>query len=133
MSAWYLEIRWLHIAAVIASGSLFAVRGMMMLAGSPYVNHRALRIASVVIDTILLGAALLLVAIIHQYPFVHAWLTVKVVLLGVYIVLGHWALKRGRTRAARAAAWVAALVVFGCIVGVARTHDPLGILAPWLR
>jgi uncharacterized membrane protein SirB2 len=133
MNAWYLQIRWLHIAAVVASGSLFALRGVMMLADPRNANHRALRIASIVIDTILLGAALLLVAIIHQYPFVHAWLTVKVVLLCVYIVLGHWALKRGRTRARRAVCYVAALAVYLFIVSVARLHDPLGVLAPWLR
>lgn len=133
MSAWYLEIRWLHIAAVIGSGSLFALRGVMMLARSRFANHPALRVMSVVIDTILLGAALLLVAIIHQYPFVHTWLTAKVVLLAVYIVLGHMALKRGRSRAARAVSYVAALIVFGYIVGIARLHDPLGVLAFWLR
>lgn len=133
MSAWYLEIRWLHVAAVIASGSLFAVRGLMRLAGSRHVNHPALRIGSVVIDTLLLGAAVLLTTILHQYPFVHAWLTMKVVLLGVYIVLGHRALKRGRTRGERAACYVAALAVYLFIVGVARSHDPLGVLALWLR
>lgn len=133
MSAWYLEIRWLHIAAVIGSGSLFALRGVMMLARSRFANHPALRVMSVVIDTILLGAALLLVAIIHQYPFVHTWLTAKVVLLAVYIALGHMALKRGRTRTLRALCYVAALAVYLFIVGIARSHDPLGVLAFWLR
>ena len=34
------------------------------------------------------NAALMLVTILHQYPFVQSWLTVKVLLLVVYIVLG---------------------------------------------
>jgi hypothetical protein len=48
---------------------------------------------------VLLVAALTLTAIVRQYLFVHGWLTVKVVLLVVYVVLGSLALKRGKTPA----------------------------------
>jgi len=127
MAAWYLQILWTHIGCVIASGSLFCIRGCMMLAGLPAANHVALRRISVLIDSLLLAAAIALTTIIHQYPFVQAWLTVKVVLLVVYIVLGVFALRRGRTRAIRATCFGAALLVFLFIVSVARAHDPLGI------
>lgn len=127
MAAWYLQILWTHIGCVIASGSLFFTRGCMMLAGMPAANHVALRRISVVIDTLLLAAAIALTLIIHQYPFVQAWLTVKVVLLVVYIVLGVFALRRGQTRAIRGVCFGAALLVFLFIVSVARTHHPLGI------
>ncbi|MGN6192875.1 MAG: SirB2 family protein [Rhodanobacteraceae bacterium] len=126
MAAWYLQILWTHIGCVIASGSLFFVRGCMMLAGLPTANHIALRRISVVIDSLLLAAAITLTTIIHQYPFVQAWLTVKLVLLVVYIVLGVFALRRGRTRAIRATCFAAAMIVFLFIVSVARAHDPLG-------
>jgi uncharacterized membrane protein SirB2 len=105
---------------------LFLVRGCMMLAGLPAANHAALRRISVVIDSLLLAAAITLTTIIHQYPFVQAWLTVKLVLLVVYIVLGVFALRRGRTRAIRATCFAAAMIVFLFIVSVARAHDPLG-------
>jgi len=39
-----------------------------------------------------------------------------------------FALRRGRTRRVRAICYVAALVVFASIVGVALTHNPLGWL-----
>ena len=126
MAAWYLQILWTHIGCVIASGSLFFMRGCMMLACLPAANHVALRRISVVIDSLLLAAAITLTTIIHQYPFVQAWLTVKVVLLVVYIVLGVFALRRGRTRAIRAGFFAAAMIVFLFIVSVARAHDPLG-------
>jgi len=126
MAAWYLQILWTHIGCVIASGSLFFVRGCMMLAGLATANHIALRRISVVIDSLLLAAAITLTTIIHQYPFVQAWLTVKLVLLVVYIVLGVFALRRGRTRAIRATCFAAAMIVFLFIVSVARAHDPLG-------
>lgn len=127
MAAWYLQILWTHIGCVIASGSLFCVRGCMMLAGLPAANHALLRKLSVAIDSLLLAAAIALTTIIHQYPFVQAWLTVKVVLLVVYIALGVFALRRGRTRAVRATSFAAALVVFLFIVSVARVHNPLGV------
>ena len=99
-----------------------------MLAGSPLANHALARYASYVIDTTLLAAALMLTPILHQYPFEPPWLTAKVVLLVVYIFLGVFALRRGRTRAARGLYFAAALAVFLFIVSVALTHDPRGIL-----
>jgi len=128
MIEFYPQIKFAHVLCVILSGSLFALRGLMMLAGSRFTNHAALRYLSYAIDTTLLTAALMLITILHQYPFVQAWLTVKVLLLVVYIVLGVFALRRGRTRRVRAACYVIALVVFASIVGVALTHNPLGWL-----
>jgi len=128
MIEFYPQIKFAHVLCVVLSGSLFALRGLLMLAGSRFTNHAALRHLSYAIDTTLLTAALMLITILHQYPFVQAWLTVKVLLLVVYIVLGVFALRRGRTRRVRAACYVIALVVFASIVGVALTHNPLGWL-----
>jgi uncharacterized membrane protein SirB2 len=71
----------------------------------------------------------MLTTVIQQYPFTTDWLTMKVVLLVVYVVLGSIALKRGRTRAARATAFVAALVTVAFLFSVARAHHPLGVMA----
>lgn len=128
MIEFYPEIKWVHIASVLASGALFALRGLLHLAGSALANHAAVRMLSYTIDTVLLTAALMLSTLLRQYPFVHGWLTVKVLLLVVYIVLGSFALKRARTRRGRAIAYVAALAVFAFIVSVARAHHPLGLL-----
>ncbi|MES1262911.1 MAG: SirB2 family protein, partial [Peristeroidobacter soli] len=57
------------------------------------------------------------------------WLTTKVLLLVVYVILGSYALKRGSTRAVRARAYAAALLVFAFIISIARAHDPRGIFA----
>ena len=129
MIEFYPQIKFVHVLCVILSGSLFAMRGSLMLAGLAAANHAALRYLSYAIDTTLLTAALMLVTILHQYPFVQAWLTVKVLLLAVYIVLGVFALRRGRTRSARAAFFAAAIAVYLFIVSVAWTHDARGVLA----
>src|SRR5215831_19116366 len=122
MIEFYPQIKFVHVLCVILSGSLFAVRGMLMLAGSRLSNHAALRFTSYAIDTTLLTAALMLVTILHQYPFMQAWLTAKVLLLVVY------ALRRAATERARTLCYFLALAVFGLIVGVARMHNPLGWL-----
>ncbi len=132
MIEFYPQVKWLHVGTVVLSGALFFTRGLMVLARSPRANHALLRYASYTIDTTLLAAALALAAMLHQYPFVHGWLTAKVLLLAAYIVLGSLALKRGRNHRVRAASFVAALGVYAAIVLVARAHHPLGPLARWL-
>jgi len=130
MAVYYLQIKWVHICAVILSGALFAFRGLLMLARSRFTNHAALRFPSYVIDTVLLTAAFMLLGVLHLNPFTQAWLTVKIALLVVYIVLGVLALKRGRTRTVQITCYFAALAVYLFIISVARAHDPLGALAP---
>lgn len=131
MEAFYVEIRNVHIYSVLASGSLFFLRGLgLNLLGAAWPNAAPVRYLSYTIDTVLLTAALMLTTIVRQYPFVHGWLTVKVLLLVVYIVLGSFALKRGKSRGARIGFWLAALAVFGFIYSVARAHHPLGTFSP---
>ncbi|HET7837903.1 MAG TPA: SirB2 family protein [Steroidobacteraceae bacterium] len=129
LASHYPEIRLLHIGCVAFSGTLFTVRGAMRIADIAGANHRALRWLSYTVDTALLLAAILLTLIVHQYPFVNAWLTAKLLLLPLYIALGVIALKRARTPAGRLAAYLAALLTFVMIVGVAVEHEPAG----WLR
>jgi len=59
MPEFYPEIRWVHIAAVIASGSLFVLRGAGVLAGARWPMWAPLRHLSYTIDIILLIAALM--------------------------------------------------------------------------
>jgi uncharacterized membrane protein SirB2 len=110
---------------VVLSIGGFAARGALMLAGSPLLGARFVRIAPHVVDTVLLASALWLSWMVQQYPFVHGWLTAKVLGLVAYIVLGSIALRRGRTAAARAAAFAGALLAAAYVVAVALTKDPL--------
>jgi len=59
-------------------------------------------------------------------------LSVKVVLLLVYIVLGSFALKRGRSKFQRGVYFALALTVVLFMVSVARAHQPLGWFSDWL-
>ena len=129
MSEFYLQLRAVHITCAVLTITIFTLRGLAMLADSPLTQHPLARWTSVAIDTVLLTTALMLATVIHQYPFSTGWLTAKVTLLVLYIVLGSIALRRGRTKKIRLAAFVAALATVGFLVTVARTHQPLGLLA----
>jgi uncharacterized membrane protein SirB2 len=121
----YLAIKHLHITFAALSGILFLTRGIWVLRASAMLQQRWVRIVPHVVDTLLLASALTMVVWSGQYPFVQNWLTAKVVALVAYIALGTMALKRGKTREARIAAFIGALVVFGYIVTVAVTRQPM--------
>jgi uncharacterized membrane protein SirB2 len=128
-AAAYLIAKSVHVGCAAASIAGFFARGMLMLRGSPLLEARFVRVAPHVVDTALLASALWLAWLIGQYPFVHGWVTAKVLALLAYIALGSVALRRGRTKGARAAAFVAALGAAGYIVSVALTRDAAWFLS----
>ena len=93
-----------------------------------WVKARPVRYLSYTIDTLLLTAALMLMMIVGQYPLADNWLTMKVMLVLVYIVLGYTALRGGSARRRWASLGGAALV-YGFIITIARAHDALGMFA----
>ena len=130
MIEYYTQIRAAHLFAVVVSGTLFAARGLGVLAGARWPMHAFVRYSSYTVDTVLLTAALMLVSLLPAAMFANHWLTVKLVLVVVYVGLGTLALKRARTARGRAICYVAALVVFGVVIGIARHHSPLAWLSP---
>jgi uncharacterized membrane protein SirB2 len=128
MIEFYPQVKWVHVWMVIASGSLFAMRGAGMLMGSSLGMSAPVRYLSYAIDTTLFTAALMLATMLHQYPFVHGWLTAKVMLLIAYIVLGSYALKRGATKQIRVFYLIAALLTYLLIAAIALTRGSPGNL-----
>ena len=128
----YYWVKQVHVWSVVSSFALFLLRGAWVLAGRRLPRNVLLRSLPHAIDTVLLTSALWLTTIIQQFPFQQPWLTTKVLLLLLYIVLGHVALRRARSRAGRTLAFAAACAVFLFIYSVARLHHPLGalLLAP---
>ncbi|MGJ7914973.1 SirB2 family protein [Massilia sp. LXY-6] len=120
----YLSLKHFHMGCAALSGSLFLLRGAWMLRASTMLQQRWVRVAPHIVDTLLLASAIGLAAWSHQYPGRQPWLTAKVLALLGYIVLGSIALKRGRTKGQRQAAFAAALALFAYIVLVAVTKRP---------
>jgi uncharacterized membrane protein SirB2 len=122
----YAAVKHAHAGAAAASLVLFAVRGAWMLWSPAQLERTWVRVVPHVVDTVLLASALWLAVALGAFP---GWLAAKVVALLGYVALGTIALKRGRTRAQRTIALVAALATFAYIVSVAITKSPLGLFA----
>lgn len=124
----YATIKHVHTGAAALSISLFVARGVWMMGAPERLAQRWVKIVPHVIDTVLLASALWLAWQLGA-DGTRDWLAAKVIALIAYIALGSIALKRGRTRGIRLAAFAAALATFGYIVSVALVKSPLGFLA----
>lgn len=125
MMSVYLVMKQIHVATAVISITLFVIRGVWMMGWPHLLQARAVRILPHVVDTVLLASALWLAWQIGQYPFIHGWLTAKIVALPVYIVLGSIALKYGSNKRSRIIAWLLALATFAYIIAVALTKQTI--------
>ncbi len=114
----------IHVFCVIVTFILFFIRGIWMIIDSDLLQRKWAKRVPPVIDTILLASAIVLAVTIQQYPFVHGWLTAKVLVMFLYIGLGMLALTYGKTKTIRISAWVAAQLCFVYIAAVAITKNP---------
>jgi uncharacterized membrane protein SirB2 len=93
-----------------------------MWSGSTVGMRAPVRYLSYSIDTVLLTAALMLATMLHRVPFVDRWLTIKLCLVALYILLGSLALKRAQSSVVRRVCFIAAAVVFAAIYATARGY-----------
>lgn len=112
-----------HLLCIFLSLTGFILRASWAFQGSTLLQKRITRILPHIIDTFLLLSAIALTIIIHQYPFVHSWLTAKVLGLIVYIVLATFTLKKAKNNKQRTIYFILSLLSFAYIVSVARTHN----------
>ena len=122
----FLLIKHLHVTCVVISISGFFLRGVWMLRDSPLLDRLWVKVVPHVNDTLLLAGAIGLSVVQQQYPFVHGWVTAKVLGLLGYIGFGMFALRRGSSKTVRAGFWLASLASFAYIVSVALTKNPAG-------
>jgi len=127
-----LLIKHVHILLALLSGAIFALRGAFALAGARWPQALPVKWLSYAVDTSLLTAALMLLTILPWAMFANGWLLAKIALIVAYVVLGVFAMRPARTRRTRPICYLAALLVFANVYGIARMHHPLGWLAPWL-
>jgi|SRR3972149_5294159 len=124
-----LLLKYVHVSCVVLSIAGYLLRGAWMMRESPRLRKKWVKVAPHVIDTVLLGSAVLLTVRIQQYPFAQGWLTAKVLALIAYIVVGTIGLKYGGTKKIRIAAWLGAIAIFLYIVLVALTRQVLPFVA----
>ena len=74
-------LKYLHITCAVISISGYVIRGLWMLRDSPWLQNKWVKVVPHINDTLLLVAGIVLAVRIQQYPFVHGWLTAKMLAL----------------------------------------------------
>jgi len=123
----YSLIKIIHVSTVGFTGFYFLIRGFAQFNHYQWFRKRWARKVSQYNDTVLLFSGIGMAAMIGQYPFVNSWLTVKLSLLLVYIILGMLAFHWLRSRKHKMIAWLAALLVYSYIIGIALNKNPAWI------
>ncbi|MEV3835564.1 SirB2 family protein [Aeromonas allosaccharophila] len=122
MIAYYPMFKHLHMTLALVSLLLFIYRWSLALAGSDRLQQKWLKILPHINDTFLLLFGVLLAVTLQLSPGQQPWLMAKLMALVLYIGLGVMALKRP-ARTQKLVAGVAALAVFGYMVGAAITKS----------
>ncbi|MEV3827812.1 SirB2 family protein [Aeromonas allosaccharophila] len=122
MIAYYPMFKHLHMTLALVSLLLFIYRWSLALAGSDRLQQKWLKILPHINDTFLLLFGVLLAVTLQLSPGQQPWLMTKLIALVLYIGLGVMALKRP-ARTQKLVAGVAALAVFGYMVGAAITKS----------
>lgn len=124
----YLLIKKIHVILVFTSIGFFTLRFYWSIVQSSLLKHRINRTLPHLIDTLLLSAGIYLMMLTKFWPSEHAWLAVKLLCLLLYILLGSFAIKHGRTKRIRICCGTMAIGVFAYMVSVAYFKAPLWFL-----
>ncbi len=124
MSAW-LILRYLHVALALGSVTLFVARAVPVVLSGREPPPGLWRVLPHGVDTLLLFSGIGLMVLSRQYPPTVEWLTLKLVLIVVYILLGMAAFRLHRRALwLRAGLLAAALATFVWIALIALTRQP---------
>jgi uncharacterized membrane protein SirB2 len=119
----YLVLKSVHMTAAYLTVVLFSLRLLLDAVGRPGWRRTPLRWIPHANDTVLLVGAISLLFVTPWMPFVHGWLTAKVILLVGYIVAGAFAMKETRSLQVRLIASVLAFMQIMAIFHLA-IHKP---------
>jgi len=129
----YETAKFVHVTCAALSIGGFIARFRLALRGSALLRHRWIRIAPHINDSVLLAAAIVMLALARTDPLNAEWLRAKFFAVVVYILLAMVAMREHFGRRTRICTFAAALLSFGYIVAVAATRSALGPIAVLTR
>jgi len=121
----YMPVKHIHMLTAYITALLLFVRLGLDVVGRPGWRTTPLRWIPHANDTLLLITAVALIALTGWKPFVHFWLTMKVVLLVGYIVAGVFAVRPNFKPWVRTLAAVLAFVQLAAIFHFAMSKPLL--------
>jgi uncharacterized membrane protein SirB2 len=119
----YFFIKTIHIITVTLSLSGFLLRAWWRFNNPAKLKSKVVRSLPHINDTLLLVSAIMLTIKIEQYPFIHSWLTGKVIFLLLYIIAGSIALKIHFKKQVSLLFLLIALLSFSTILLLAKFHS----------
>lgn len=125
----YSTLKIIHVTFAVLSIAGFILRSVWIFSHSTNLDRRFVRVTPHIVDAAFLISGIWLIVILQLAVREQAWLIAKLVALVLYIVFGAIALRRGRTMQIRAAAFVAALLTYLYIAGVALGRSPTSWIA----
>lgn len=123
----YMALKLIHQATVVVTISLFMYRFSLLARFPSRPLPKPLKILPHINDTLLLAAAIGMLAVLHLNPFTTPWLLAKLVALLLYIVLGAMCLRAEPGSKRQVVLFVAAMTCFSYILLVALRKQWL----PW--
>tara|TARA_R110002110_G_scaffold95455_1_gene246459 strand:- start:22682 stop:23077 length:396 start_codon:yes stop_codon:yes gene_type:complete len=124
----YQVLLTIHVSCAFISISGFMLRYYWKIKHPALLRHRLVKVLPHVIDTLFLLSAIGLLSVLSFGLLNQGWLMHKIGLLAVYIVLGMIALGNKYTKRRRLIAFIAAVLVFIYILGIAFTKTALSWL-----
>ena len=121
----YEGLKHLHLTAVALSLLFLTLQVIAHIFDTKMKDAKWLKVLPHIIQTVLIVTAISLCVIIAQYPFVHDWVTSKLIGLVAYILLAVLAVKWARTNAMRVFAFLGAVAWLGLTAKVAFSKMPL--------
>lgn len=124
----YTPLKHSHLGFVGISILFFILRGGSKLLDLQWIEKKWVKISPHIIDTLLMASGILLMFASRQFPIEQNWLTVKLVLLVAYILLGVKTMKSTQKMQQRSY-FAAAILCVMFMMTIARTHNPLGLFS----
>lgn len=124
----YTPLKHSHLGLVAISIVFFMLRGGSKLLDIKWIEQKWVKISPHIIDSFLMLSGILLMFASKQFPIEQSWLTVKLILLVAYILLGVKTMKSTQKMQQRSY-FAGAILCVLLMMTIAKTHNPLGLFS----
>lgn len=118
----------LHMTLAVISISLFTLRFIWLLANSPKLQAKWVKISPHIVDTLLLTFGVVMAVQYHINPVEQLWLAEKLLAVVAYMFTGYFTLKLAKNRFMQILGYLGAIGWIMLIVRLAMTREPLFLL-----
>ena len=124
----YFIVKNIHLTTIFITLVLLLLRIALWIKNSPLSQHRFLKIAPHINDTILLATGIWLIYLTQLNPLSDTWLTIKLIAVITYIFLGFVIFRRLKNQRVYLPWLIIMILIYAYIISIALTKSSLGPL-----